>query len=147
MPSLDGCCMYMGLAHHVLGRMSLHWGGTLTTCNSPHQWGHWRGWSMWQVTSTVNGLVAMQIMPSTDETFLPCGSPYRSSRWIGRSTSGLMTLHIMINVWISDCISTFHSTGTELTGWRRHTRGVIVHIDPCTQQKRDIVYMDSWKHS
>jgi len=58
-----------------------------------------------------------------------------------------MTLHIMINVWISDCISTFHSTGTELTGWRRHTRGVIVHTDPCTQQKRDAVYMDSWKHS
>ena len=28
-------------------------------------------------------------MASTDETFLPCGSTYRSSHWIGRSTSGL----------------------------------------------------------
>ena len=33
--------------------------------------------------------VATQIMASTDETFLSCGSPYRSSHWIGRSTSGL----------------------------------------------------------
>jgi len=33
--------------------------------------------------------VATQIMASTDETFLPCGNTYRSSHWIGRSTSGL----------------------------------------------------------
>ena len=33
--------------------------------------------------------VATQIMASTDETFLPCSSTYRSSHWIGRSTSGL----------------------------------------------------------
>ena len=33
---------------------------------------------------------AMQIMASTDETFLSCGSPYRSSHWIGRSMSGLL---------------------------------------------------------
>ena len=43
---------------------------------------------LWRITSTVSGLVATQIMASTDETFLPCGSPYRSSHWIGRSTSG-----------------------------------------------------------
>ena len=34
-------------------------------------------------------VVAMQTMASTDETFLPWGSPYHSSHWIGRSTSGL----------------------------------------------------------
>ena len=34
-------------------------------------------------------IVAMQTMASTDETFLPWGSPYHSSHWIGRSTSGL----------------------------------------------------------
>jgi len=29
MPGLYGCCMHTGLAHHVLCRMCLHWGGTL----------------------------------------------------------------------------------------------------------------------
>ena len=35
--------------------------------------------------------VATQIMVSTDETFLPCSSPYRFSHWIGRSMSDLRT--------------------------------------------------------
>ena len=34
-------------------------------------------------------IVATQTMVSTDEAFSPWGSPYRSSHWIGRSTSGL----------------------------------------------------------
>ena len=33
--------------------------------------------------------VATQIMALTDATFLSCSSPYHSSHWIGRSTSGL----------------------------------------------------------
>ena len=37
--------------------------------------------------------VAMQIMALTDETFLPWGSPYCSSHWRGRSTSGSRTCY------------------------------------------------------
>ena len=55
-------------------------------------------------------IVAMQTMASTDETFLPWCSPYRSSHWIGRSTSGLrpccchrggMTVRVFLSsLWI-----------------------------------------------
>ena len=54
-----------------------------------HWCGHWRGRSMWQVTSNVSGLMATQIMVSADETFMPCGNQYCSSHWISSSTSGL----------------------------------------------------------
>ena len=36
----------------------------------------------------------IQTVASTDETFLPCGSPYNSSHWIGRSVSGVIYLRL-----------------------------------------------------
>ena len=89
MPGLYGCCMHTCLAHHVLCRTCLHWGGTLAvfmTCDSPRRCGHCRGRSMWWVTSTVNVNAYNGI---NRWNLLPCGSPYCSILWIGRTTSGL----------------------------------------------------------
>jgi len=44
--------------------------------------------NQWPLTSTQAKLVGQasgQTVASTDETFLPCSSPYCSSHWIGRS--------------------------------------------------------------
>ena len=54
------------------------------TCDSPHQCGEVGPCDEWLPL-----WVATQIMALTDATFLSCSSPYRSSHWIGRSTSGL----------------------------------------------------------
>ena len=87
MPGLNGCCMHTGLAHHVLCRSVYTEVALSPTCSS-----------MWPLERSVHvtsdfhcewAIVATQTMASTDETFLPWGSPYRCSHWIGRSTSGL----------------------------------------------------------
>jgi len=116
MPSLYGYCMHTGLAHHILCRMCLHWGGTLTdmliyvAIGKVGPCDEWlplcvgysgnanNGIKRWPLERSVHVMsdfhcawatVATLTMPSTDETFLPWGSPYHSSHWIGRSTSGL----------------------------------------------------------
>ena len=90
MPSLYGCYMHAhGSRHTMCFAGCVYTEVALSpTCSS-----------MWpllersvHVTSDFHcewAIVATQTMASTDETFLPWGSPYRSSDWTGRSTSGL----------------------------------------------------------
>ena len=89
MPSLYSCCIHTGVAHHVLCRMCLHWGCTLADmlidvaigevgpCDESDFHCEWAIHS-----GNANSGIDRW-------TFSPWGSPYRSSHWIGRSTSGL----------------------------------------------------------